>query len=68
MKETTDVWFMAFLMLNNINAKNYNKNNLLIKSEYELTDKEWIELKNKYINSEIYKVKFFIRSLKEMGK
>lgn len=68
MKESTDVWFIAFLMSNGIKIESYVVlNNKKVKCFFKLTEEQWKEYKLKFNNSELVKYKTLIEQIKDLG-
>ena len=67
LKRTTDLWFTSFLQMHDY---------ILVKFEmirkgkgayyFDMTDEDWNEMKMKFINHDISKVKQLIESLKDL--
>jgi hypothetical protein len=67
MKSTSDVWFSAFLLHENITLATYVANGNKVTCSFELTDEQWKELKIKFHNSEISKFKGYIEKIKDLA-
>lgn len=68
MKETTDVWLMAFLMMNGYEIKSYSViGRGKIKSQFDLSDEKWREMKLLFQKSDAAKLKSFIDQIKDLG-
>ena len=68
MKNSTDVWFIAFLMSKGHTIKSYDViGRGKVKCHFDLTDDEWQKLKLEFNNSEIIKFKGFIDQIKDLA-
>lgn len=68
LKQTTDIWFCAFLQLKGYKIITFDK---LIKNKvrcyFDLTEDEWSTLKLEFNNSELIKYKTVIEQIKDLG-
>lgn len=68
LKESTDVWFCAFLMKQNIPILKYD---IIargkVKCYFQLSEEQWRSLKLTFNNSEIIKYKALIEQLKDLS-
>jgi len=68
MKNTSDVWFMAFLMSKGHKIEKYQViARGRIRAEFTFSDSEWVSLKLEFNNSELIKYKALIDQLKDLG-
>lgn len=67
MKSTSDVWFSAFLMHENIKLESYEKLGNKVTCYFNLSDEQWKDLKLKFHNSEISKFKGYIEKIKDLA-
>jgi hypothetical protein len=69
MKETTDLWFMAFLVFKGhkiIKFEMLNTNKL--KCYFDLQNEDWIKIRTEFVNSEQMKFKMYIEQIKELTR
>lgn len=67
-KFSTDVWYVAFLMSKGHKIIAYSVSpQKKVKCEFQLSDKEWQDLKLEFNNSEIIKYKGFIEQIKDLA-
>lgn len=68
MKNTSDVWFMAFLMSKGYKIEKYQViARGRIRAEFSFSEIQWQELKLEFNNSELIKYKALIDQLKDLG-
>lgn len=68
MKETSDVWFTAFLMSKGHQIKDYTViGRGKVKCQFVLTDDEWQQLKLEFNNSDVIKFKALIDQVKDLA-
>jgi hypothetical protein len=68
MKETTDVWFIAFLMHKGVSIKSYSViSRGKVQCKFDLDDSTWQSYKLEFNNSEIVKFKGLIEQIKDLG-
>jgi len=68
LKNSTDVWFIAFLMSKGVKIRHYDvleRNR--VKCYFELNNDEWKKYKLEFNNSEIVKYKMLIEQVKDLG-
>jgi len=67
MKESTDVWFIAYLMHKNYKIDDYVVlPNRRVKCKFNLTDEQWQKNKLEFNNSELVKFKTLIEQIKDL--
>jgi len=67
-KDTSDVWFTAFLMSKGYKIKDYEViNRGKVKCKFEITDVDWQKLKLEFNNSDIIKFKSYIDQIKDLA-
>lgn len=67
-KASTDIWFCAFLMLNNIKISSYEViGRGKVKCVFDITDNEWHKLKLDFNNSEYIKFKSLVDQIKDLA-
>lgn len=67
-KFSTDVWFVAFLMSKGHKISAYTVlPQKKVRCEFQLSDKEWQDLKLEFNNSEIVKFKGYIDQIKDLA-
>ncbi len=68
MKNSTDVWFIAFLMMNKNEIKKFDViDRGKVRCFFDLTDEQWHALKLKYNNSEVSQYKALIEKIKDLS-
>jgi len=68
MKETTDVWLMAFLVLKGYEIKSYSViARGKIKAQFEIEDSLWRTLKLEFQKSDVSKLKSTIDQIKDLA-
>lgn len=68
LKEATDVWFIAFLMSQDIKIVKFDIiSRGKVKCYFELTDEQWSAFKLKFNNSDVIKFKGLIDQIKDLG-
>jgi hypothetical protein len=67
MKKTTDVWFASFIKLNGFKVVDFE---IIEKGKgrfiFDLTEEQWKELRIKFSNSDISKIKQIMGELKDL--
>lgn len=67
MKNTTDLWFSAFLMLRNVKLEKYD---VISKGKgryyFDISDEAWVTYKLEFNNSDVVKYKTLIEQLKDL--
>lgn len=67
-KASTDIWFCAFLMLNNIKISSYEViGRGKVRCHFQVTDEDWHKYKLDFNNSDHVKYKSFIEQIKDLG-
>lgn len=68
LKNSSDVWFVAFLMYKHCQIVKYDvMERGRVRCYFNLTDKEWQDYKLEFNNSEIIKFKAYIEQIKDLG-
>lgn len=68
MKESTDIWFIAYLMYKGVKVAKYTPlQRGKVKCFFELGDAEWQQHKLEFNNSEFIKFKGLIEQVKDLG-
>lgn len=68
MKNTSDVWFMAFLMSKGYKIERYQViARGRIRAEFTFSDAEWQSLKLEFNNGELVKYKALIDQIKDLS-
>jgi hypothetical protein len=68
LKNSSDVWFVAFLMHKNFSIVKYDvMNRGRVRCYFSLTDKEWQDYKLEFNDSEIIKYKATIDRIKDLA-
>lgn len=68
MKNTTDIWFAAFLMIKGEKLSNYTViSRGKVSCSYELTDEQWQKYKLEFNNGDYAKFKIAVEQIKDLG-
>ena len=69
MKQSTDIWFCAFLMSKGHSIKNFNKtgNRARVVCFFEIEEETWKELKLEFNNSQLVKFKGLLEQVKDLA-
>jgi hypothetical protein len=68
MKNSTDIWFISFLMLKGHKIEKYDVlSKGKVKCYFQLTEDEWQKYKLEFNNSEYIKFKALIEQVKDLG-
>lgn len=68
LKTSSDVWFIAFLMNNNVSIKTYDVfERGKVRCYFELTDEEWQKHKLSFNDSDLVKFKALIQQIKDLS-
>lgn len=68
MKNSTDIWFCAFLKVKGIKLESYEViSRGKVRCEYDLTDKEWQALRLEYNNSSLSAFRNAVESIKDLA-
>jgi hypothetical protein len=68
MKNSTDVWFIAFLMHKNYEIKSFDKlPTKRVRCFFDIEESMWQKLKIEFNNSEIIKFKGLIEQIKDLA-
>lgn len=68
MKETTDVWFSAFLVSKGHEIADYDViSRGKVRCKFKISESDWQKLKLEFNKSEISKFKSIIESIKDMA-
>jgi uncharacterized protein YicC (UPF0701 family) len=68
MKETTDIWFSAFLRSKGLKLHDYRViGRGKVKCVFDISDEEWTQYKIEFNNSELAQFKTFIEQIKDLA-
>lgn len=68
LKNSSDVWFIAFLIHNGCKISKYDViDRGRVRCYFDLSDKQWQDYKLSFNNSEIIKFKAYIEQIKDLG-
>ena len=68
MKDTTDIWFCAFLLYKEKDIKKYIKiGRGRVRCYFDISEEDWQELKLEFNNSELVKFKGLIDRVKDLA-
>lgn len=68
MKNTTDIWFAAFLMIKGEKIADYKViSRGKVSCSFQLTDEQWQKYKLEFNNSDYIKFKSFTDQIKDLG-
>lgn len=68
MKQTNDVWFMAFLTKRGHKFKEYFRSaDKKVTLKFDISDDEWKKLRVEFYHSELAEYKRLVRQFKDLG-
>lgn len=69
LKDTTDIWFTAYLMYRGLKISKYEKltSRGKVRCFFEVTEEDWQKYKLEFNNSEFVKFKGLIEQIKDLG-